>query len=72
MVKKIQPFNSENICSFTGVLKLKEKGFGFVDKVFVPPYLIGAHADDEEVHGVAVVKLDKTKNVNGLVAIVVG
>ncbi len=72
LVKKIQPFNSENICSFTGVLKLKEKGFGFVDKVFVPPYLIGAHADDEEVHGVAVVKLDKTKNVNGLVAIVVG
>ena len=69
-VYKIAPFSSENICTFSGVLKIKEKGFGFVDNIFVPPFLIGAHANESEVAGMAVVKLDKAKNINGLAAIV--
>ena len=70
-VKKIEPFTSENICTFSGVLALKEKGFGFVDSVFVPPFLIGAHASGDEVVGIAVMKFNKVKNTNGLSAITI-
>lgn len=68
-VKKIEPFSSENICTFSGVLRVKEKGFGFVDNIFVPPFLIGTYTNEAEVDGVAVMKFDKVKNVNGLAAI---
>ena len=66
--KKIEPFLSENIRNFSGTLRLNAKGFGFVDNIFVPPFLIGAHANGEEVAGIAVVKFDKVKNTNGLAA----
>lgn len=70
-VKEIKPFTSENICNFSGVLKLNEKGFGFVDNIFVPPFLIDSHTDGGEVSGIAVIKLNKVKNINGLTAILI-
>lgn len=68
-VKKIEPFSSENICVFAGALKLTERGFGFVNNIFVPPFLTGDHANGEEVSGLAVLKLDKVKNVNSFAAV---
>ena len=70
-VKEIERFTSENICAYSGVLALKEKGFGFVDSVFVPPFLIGAHTNGEEVAGIAVMKFNKVKNTTGLSAITI-
>ena len=70
-VKEIERFTSENICAYSGVLALKEKGFGFVDSVFVPPFLIGAHTNGDKVVGVAVMKFNKVKNTIGLSAITV-
>ena len=63
-VKKISPFTSENICTFTGTLKITERGFGFVDNIFVPQFIAKKHTNGDKITGVAVLKFDKVKNTN--------
>ena len=63
-MKKISPFTSENICTFTGTLKITERGFGFVDNIFVPQFIAKKHTNGDKITGVAVLKFDKVKNTN--------
>jgi len=45
-----------------GQIKVSEKGFGFVNGVFVPPHLIDAGINEEQVNIVKILDFDKTKN----------
>lgn len=66
--KKIDPFVSENICTFSGELRLTERGFGFVDSIFVPQFIAKKYADGDKITGIAVLRLDKVKNTNSFYA----
>lgn len=56
-------FEDEDIRSFSGLLKVTEKGFGFVDsEVFVPAGLVSGVQTDVQVAGLAVMSFDKIKN----------
>jgi len=45
-----------------GEIKVTEKGFGFVNGVFVPPHLIKVGVNEEQVNIVKILDFDKTKN----------
>ena len=45
-----------------GQIKVVEKGFGFVNGVFVPPHLITSGINEERVEIVKIFDFDKTKN----------
>lgn len=45
-----------------GEIRVAEKGFGFVNDTFVPPYLINEGVDGRSVKIVKVLDFDKTKN----------
>ena len=53
---------NENISLWSGVFRLHQKGFGFVEDAFVPPDLASQLKDGQEVSLVVVKKLDKKKN----------
>ncbi len=66
--KKIDSFVSENICTFSGELRLTERGFGFVDSIFVPQFIAKKYADGDKITGIAVLRFDKVKNTNSFSA----
>lgn len=60
-VEATPALESGDICSFAGALKVSEKGFGFVDNIFVPPSLIKEFNQSGEVEGLAIMAFDKLK-----------
>lgn len=49
----------------TGELRVTEKGFGFVNDVFIPPYLIKEHMNAKVVEVLCYTDLDRKKGVLG-------
>ncbi len=52
-----------------GLMRVTDKGFGFVDETFVPPYLIFDGVDGQLVRATRVLDMDKKKNRLGWKAI---
>ena len=55
-----------------GRLKKNEKGFGFVDDIFVPPFLISTKNDGDEATVIAIYAFNKAKEKYGWKAISIG
>lgn len=70
LVQSIDVIDSSDISTFSGVLKIADKGFGFVNgDIFIPPGLIEGFDQNTEVTGVAIMAFDKVKNKYGLRAV---
>jgi hypothetical protein len=54
---------------YSGKLKVTDKGFGFVEDTFVPPFLISSENNGEEVQLTRVMAKDKKKGNFGWKAI---
>lgn len=66
----IEPFDSPNFLQFSGVIKITDKGFGFVNsEVFVPSGIIGGALTGTSVSGLAIMDYDKIKKRYGWKAI---
>ena len=59
------PMEIEGVAVFTGELRVTEKGFGFVDDVFIPPFLISEGMATATVEVLCYLDLDKKKGVLG-------
>ena len=69
-VDEAPAFEADDVRCFHGVIKVTEKGFGFVsDEIFVPPMLIDGVTTNENVSGVAVMQYDQKKNRYGWKAV---
>lgn len=53
------------IDTLSGELRVTDKGFGFVDDIFIPPHLIGEGLGGEVVEVLCYIDLDKKKGVLG-------
>ncbi|MDJ0713151.1 MAG: hypothetical protein QNJ54_02885 [Prochloraceae cyanobacterium] len=62
---------NENISLRVGFVRLHQKGFGFVEDVFVPPELASQLENGQQVNLIIVKKLDKKKNQLGWSAIAI-
>ena len=58
---RISAWDSEWVCRKTGKLHIHQKGFGFVDDMFVAPHLIGKDWKEGQVSVVAVMKPKRGK-----------
>jgi tetratricopeptide (TPR) repeat protein len=63
--KPCEQVDLDDVSYFEDVLRVKEKGFGFVDDTFVPSYLIKSNMDGQSVRGVRVLSYDKLKEKYG-------
>lgn len=69
-VENIETIETPDIRSFKGILKMNDKGFGFVNgDIFISPGLVEGVQRDAEVAGVSVMSFDKIKNKYGWKAI---
>jgi exoribonuclease II len=48
-VHSIEPQTSDKVQNDSGVLKKTDKGFGFVNDAFIPPYLLHEVSDGEQI-----------------------
>ena len=69
-VQGIDVIESSDIRSFTGGLKISDKGHGFVNgDIFISPTLLEGFDQNTDVAGVAIMAFDKVKNKYGLRAV---
>jgi|SRR5690554_155648 len=63
--KIVESESLEGVSLIMGELRVTEKGFGFVNDVFIPPYLINEHMNAKVVEVLCYTDLDRKKGVLG-------